>query len=95
MLLLPVGIHFLVDIILFMCISIALLMFDTVLTLPMEVKNIWHEKHQLGSILYVLAQYPTLASSLIFLYVNLFVISIQVCEYTASYMTPVLTSLHM
>jgi Family of unknown function (DUF6533) len=59
-------------------------MFDTVLTLPMEVEYIWSEKPRLGSVLYVLARYPTLAFSLILLYINIFVISTQVCEYTAS-----------
>jgi len=67
-------------------------MFDTVLTLPMEVRYIWSEKRRLGSILYVLARYPTLAQLLIGLYIDLFVISTQVCEYTASHMTPVLTA---
>ena len=75
-----------------MYISIALLMFDTLLTLPKEVKYIWSEKPRLGSILYIFSRYPILAYFLIFLYPNLFVISTQVCEYTPSHMTPVLTA---
>jgi len=67
-------------------------MFDTLLILPMEVEYIWSEKPRLGSVLYVGARYPTLAFFLIGLYINLFVISTQVCEYTPSHMTPVLTA---
>ena len=67
-----------------MCISIALLMFDTLLTLPMEVEYIWSEKPRIGSVLYGLARYPTLAFLLIYIYIYIFIVPIQVCEYTAS-----------
>ena len=70
-------------------------MFDTFLTLPSEIRYIWCEQRRLGSVLYILARYPTLAFVLTSLYVDLFVSSIQVCEYTASHMRPVLTTLHI
>ena len=36
----------------------ALLVYDTLLTLSLEVKHIWRKKLKLGSILYVFARYP-------------------------------------
>ena len=59
---------------------LALIMFDTFLSLPSEIKYIWCQKLRLGSILYIVARYPTLAILLIVSYINLFVISLQVCE---------------
>ena len=59
---------------------LALIMFDTFLSLPSEIKYIWCQKPRLGSILYTLARYSTLAILLIESYANLFVISLQVCE---------------
>ena len=59
---------------------LALFMFDTFLSLPSEIKYIWCQKPRLGSILYTLARYSTLAILIIQLYINLFVISLQVCE---------------
>ena len=59
---------------------LALIMFDTFLSLPSEIKYIWCQKPRLGSILYTLACYSTLATSLFDLYVPLFVTSFQVCE---------------
>ena len=59
---------------------LALFMFDTLLSLPSEIKYIWCQKPRLGSILYTLARYATLAVLLIESYTNLFVISLQVCE---------------
>ena len=35
----------------------ALLVYDTLLTLPLEVQYIWRKKLKLGSILYVFARY--------------------------------------
>ena len=59
---------------------LALIMFDTLLSLPSEIKYIWCQKPSLGSTLYTLARYSTLAISLIELYAFVFVISLQVCE---------------
>ena len=39
-------------------IQTALLVYDTLLTLSLEVKYIWRKKLKLGSILYVFARYP-------------------------------------
>ena len=55
-------------------------MFDTLLSLPSEIKYIWCQKPRLGSILYILARYSTLAILLIESYTHLFVTSLQVCE---------------
>ncbi|KAF8583569.1 hypothetical protein K439DRAFT_1617374 [Ramaria rubella] len=40
--------------------AFVLLAYDTLLTLPREIKHIWHNKLRLGSILYLLARYSTL-----------------------------------
>ena len=63
-----------------MCISIVLLIFDTFLILPSEIKYIWSKKCRLGSVLYVLARYPALALFIIEIYSFLFVTSLQVCQ---------------
>ena len=59
---------------------LALIVFDTLLSLPTEIKYIWCQKPKLGSILYTLARYSTLAILLIESYTYLFIISLQVCE---------------
>ena len=59
---------------------LVLIMFDTLLSLPSEIKYIWCQKPRLGSILYTLARYSTLAISLIQLYTIFLVTSLQVCE---------------
>ena len=75
-----VRIHNLFNAIIFMYFSIVLLMFDTLLTLPSEIKYIWCKKCKLGTILYVLARYPVLASFIIELYLSFFVTSLPVCQ---------------
>ena len=55
-------------------------MFDTILSLPSEIKYIWCKKPRLGSILYILGRYSTLAFILNNTYMTLCVISLQVCE---------------
>ena len=60
---------------------LVLIMFDTFLSLPSEIKYIWCKKPRLGSILYTLARYSALTLSLIELYIFLFVTSLQVCEH--------------
>ena len=59
---------------------LAHIMFDTLISLPSEIKYIWCQKPRLGSILYTLARYSTLALLLVESYTYLFVISLQVCE---------------
>ena len=75
-----VSIYSLSNAIIFMHFSIALIMFDTLLTLPSEIKCIWCRKRRLGSVLYFLARYPVLALLIIEIYRILFVISLQVCQ---------------
>ena len=41
----------------------ALLIYDILLRLPYEVKHIWQKKFRLGTILYLLAQYPLVVVS--------------------------------
>ena len=74
---------------------LALIMFDTLLSLPSESKYIWCQKPILGSILYILACYSTLGVLLIESYTNLFVISLQVCENKGSSMTFMLTGVYI
>ena len=74
-----VTLHNLFNPMISMSLSIVLLIFDTLLTLPSEIKYIWSKKHKLGSVLYVLARYPLLALLIIDTYSNLFVIPLQVC----------------
>ena len=59
---------------------LALIIFDTLLSLPSEIKYIWYQKPRLGSILYTLARYSTIAFSLIQVYTPFFLTSLQVCE---------------
>ena len=76
----PLGsIHTPFEAMIFMCFSIVILIFDTLLTLPSEIKYIWGKKRRLGSVLYVLARYPVLAIFLIDIYLT-FGISFQVSE---------------
>ena len=59
----------------------ALLVFDSFLTLPSEIKHIWHRKPKLGSILYILARYPTPMFFLGDIYIIFSTVSPQVCEF--------------
>ena len=56
----------------------ALLVFDSFLTAPLEIMYIWHRKPKLGSILYILARYPTTMLFLGNMYLNLSTVSLQV-----------------
>ncbi|KAF8579758.1 hypothetical protein K439DRAFT_1620298 [Ramaria rubella] len=47
---------------------VATLTYDTLLTFPSEVRFIWHKKFRLGTILYLLAHYPTLLELLLTVY---------------------------
>ena len=63
----------------FISFAVALLAFDTLLTLSSEIKHIWGKQFRIGTILYLLARYPLLAIYLIDIYTSLFVTSIPVC----------------
>ncbi|KAF8474571.1 hypothetical protein JB92DRAFT_1895966 [Gautieria morchelliformis] len=39
--------------------TLALLTYDTLLTLPSEITYLWHRRVRLGTVLYLLARYPT------------------------------------
>ena len=65
---------------LFICsFLLVLIFFDTLLSLPSEIKYIWCKKPRLGSILYILARYSTLTMLIIGIYATFFVTSLQVC----------------
>ena len=55
-------------------------MFDTLLTVPSEVKNVWSKKPRLGSILYLLARYTTLFYLIWGVCLNTANGSLQVCN---------------
>ena len=57
-----------------------LLVFDTLLSPPSEVKYIWCRRLRLGSILYILTRYSTHAATLIIINLSFSVILPQVCE---------------
>ena len=58
----------------------ALLVFDSFLTLPLEIKCIWHRKPKLGSFLSIFARYPTLLVFLGDIYLVFSAVSFKVCE---------------
>ena len=58
---------------------LVLILFDTLLSLPSEIRYIWCKKPRLGSILYILARYSTLTVLIIYMYIIFFVTSLQVC----------------
>jgi Family of unknown function (DUF6533) len=84
--LLPVNIHELFNGI-YSRVFQALLTFDTLLTLPSEMKYVWCDKRKLGLVLYIMAHYPALALLPIEMYLIFFVTSLQVCEYWCSSVT--------
>ncbi|KAF8527744.1 hypothetical protein JB92DRAFT_831448 [Gautieria morchelliformis] len=50
--------------------TLALLAYDTLLTLPSEITYIWHKRIRLGSVLYLLARYPAFLSFIIVVYMD-------------------------
>ncbi|KAF8509585.1 hypothetical protein JB92DRAFT_2945893 [Gautieria morchelliformis] len=58
--------------------TLTLLFFDTLLTLPSEIRHIWCKTFRLGTILYLLARYMPLVSLLVEIYGNLSNISAEV-----------------
>jgi Family of unknown function (DUF6533) len=58
--------------------STALLAYDTLLTLPSEIRYIWCKAIKIGAILYLLARYLPLVVYLILTYINLFNMSPEV-----------------
>ena len=63
--------------------SPALFVFDSFLTLPLEIKHIWNRKPKakLGSVLYILARYPALILFLGAISLGFSSVSFQVCEF--------------
>ena len=59
---------------------LVLILFDTLYSLPSEIEYIWCKKLRLGSILYILARYSTIAISIDNIYLSFFVTSPQVRE---------------
>ncbi|KAF8584605.1 hypothetical protein K439DRAFT_1616590 [Ramaria rubella] len=51
-------------------VTVAALRYDTLLTFSSEARFIWQKKFQLGTILYLLARYPTLLESLLDVYLD-------------------------
>lgn len=58
--------------------EIALLVYDTLLTFSDEIENIWHKKLKLGTILYLLARYPTLLRFILYEFLQFISIPLQV-----------------
>ena len=65
---------------------LALIVFDTLLSLPSEINHIWCKKPRVGSSLYIVAHYSTLAVFFIDIYENFFVTSLEVCENKGSHL---------
>ncbi|KAF8471536.1 hypothetical protein JB92DRAFT_3134975 [Gautieria morchelliformis] len=51
--------------------TLALLAYDTLLTLPSEITYIWHRRVRLGTVLYLLARYPALLAFIISVYLDI------------------------
>ncbi|KAF8459725.1 hypothetical protein JB92DRAFT_3076807 [Gautieria morchelliformis] len=57
---------------------VALLAYDTLLTLPSEITYIWRRRVRLGTVLYLLARYPAFLNFIIGVYVDIANIPLQV-----------------
>ena len=64
--------------------STALLVYDTLLTLPSEIRYIWRKAIKIGAILYLLARYLPLVVYLIVIYTNIFNVSPEVYYFYGS-----------
>jgi Family of unknown function (DUF6533) len=64
--------------------STALLVYDTLLTLPSEIRYIWGKAIKTGAILYLLARYLPLVVDLIVIYTNFFNVSLEVYYFYGS-----------
>jgi Family of unknown function (DUF6533) len=64
--------------------STALLVYDTLLTLPSEIRYIWRKTIKIGAILYLLARYLPLVVSLIVIYTVSFNLSLEVYYFYGS-----------
>ncbi|KAF8524763.1 hypothetical protein JB92DRAFT_2879205, partial [Gautieria morchelliformis] len=51
--------------------ALALLAYDTLLTLPSEITYIWRRRVRLGTVLYLLARYPAILVSIITVYLDI------------------------
>jgi Family of unknown function (DUF6533) len=64
--------------------STALLVYDTLLTLPSEIRYIWCKPIKIGAIFYLLARYLPLVVDLIFIYTNFSKVSPEVYYFYGS-----------
>ncbi|KAF8478325.1 hypothetical protein JB92DRAFT_1840931 [Gautieria morchelliformis] len=51
--------------------TLALLAYDTLLTLPSEITYIWRRRVRLGSVLYLIARYPALLAFIFSVYLDI------------------------
>lgn len=58
--------------------ALAIMVFDTLLTLPLEIQFVWREKFSLPSFLYILGRYANILSVLVDLISNHVVFDLQV-----------------
>ncbi|KAF8574283.1 hypothetical protein K439DRAFT_1624439 [Ramaria rubella] len=58
------------DFVAYTYVIVAAVAYDTLLTFPSEVNFIWHKKFRLGTILHLLAHYPTLLQILLNVYLE-------------------------
>ncbi|KAF8532149.1 hypothetical protein JB92DRAFT_1589207 [Gautieria morchelliformis] len=58
--------------------TLALLAYDTLLTLPSEITYIWHRRVRLGTVLYLLARYPALLDFIFTVYLDIANIPLKV-----------------
>ncbi|KAF8521057.1 hypothetical protein JB92DRAFT_3111438 [Gautieria morchelliformis] len=61
--------------------TLALLAYDTLLTLPSEITYIWHRRVRLGSVLYLLARYPAFLVFIMVLYTDMANIPLEYWQY--------------
>jgi len=59
--------------------ALALLSYDTLLTLPSEVKYVWKGKFMLATVLYSMARYGELLSQVIYIWLDTSDITLEVC----------------
>jgi Family of unknown function (DUF6533) len=64
--------------------STVLIVYDTLLTLPSEIRYIWRKGIKIGAILYLLARYVPLVGFLIEIYINLCNVSLEVYYFYGS-----------
>ncbi|KAF8461831.1 hypothetical protein JB92DRAFT_2186606 [Gautieria morchelliformis] len=65
--------------------TLALLAYDTLLTLPSEITYIWHRRARLGTVLYLLARYPALLALIVAVYLDIANIPLECVQPIASF----------